>query len=841
MTQEKYDIEGMSCSACSSHVEKCVSELNGVQKVQVNLLTNSMDVTYDEKNLAQDQIIAAVVKAGYGASQHGVNTKKEEDSYKEQMRHMRHRLVLSVVFLIPLMYLAMYSMFEKWFGLPIPAFVLKAFHGEQNVIAYTLTQLLLVLPIIYVNRTYYLKGFRALLRGSPNMDSLIAIGSSCAAIYGVFAIYRIGWGLGYSRLDVVMNYKDALYFESAGMILTLVTLGKYLEEKSKGRTKKAITKLMDLSPKTAVVDRFGQEITIPTEEVQIGDIFILRPGSIVPVDGMILEGTSGVDEAAISGESIPVDKKPGDRVVTASINKSGFLRCKATEVGENTTLATIIKLVEEASASKAPISRLADKIAGIFVPVVILIALVTFAAWYGRDAEFEFALTRAIAVLVISCPCALGLATPVAIMVGTGVGARNGILIKSGEVLQLAQELNAVVLDKTGTITEGKLRVTDVISYSESITRDELLKIASTLERGSEHPISKAIVEEALLGGTDEYELKQFKSEFGKGVSGSVAEKGMFYLGNLLLMQIHRVKVEDAQLHCMEELAQEGKTPLLLGDEKQIIGIIGVSDTIKPSSRQAIIELNRMGIETIMLTGDNIRTAEAVARQLGQIEVVADVLPADKERKIADLRAQGKKVAMVGDGVNDAPALAAADVGIAIGAGTDVAIESADIILMHNTLEDVAMAIRLSKSVIRNIKENLFWAFFYNTIGIPIAAGLLYAPFGLELNPMFGAMAMSLSSILVVGNALRLTGFEKKKKEKKNVVERNEIMEKTITIEGMMCDHCKQHVEEALLKLDGVTKVTVSLEKKSAVIMSDKNLSDEVIKEAISEAGYKAL
>lgn len=682
-----------------------------------------------------------------------------EKSEMKELLELRRHMIISIVFLFPLAYLSMHQLLQEWFGIPIPQLVMNAFHGNQNVITYTMTQFLLTLPIMYANRSYHTKGLKNLLQGSPDMDSLIAMGSSVAVIYGIFAIYRIGYGLGSGHYELIAKYSDTLYFESAGMILTLVTIGKYLEEKSKRKTKKAITKLMDLSPKTAVVDQYGQETVVDIKAVRVGDTFILRPGDVVPVDGMIIEGTSGVDESAITGESIPVDKKPGDRVVSASINMSGNLRCKATEVGEDTTIAKIIKLVEKANASKAPIAKLADKIAGIFVPIVILLAILTFAAWYLSGYGLEFAVSNSIAVLVMSCPCALGLATPISVMVGTDVGARNGILIKSGEALQLAQEIDTVVLDKTGTITEGKLRVSDIISFSDKINQSEVMKLAASIEEDREHPITKAIIERAMDCNGKIYRVKQSKTEFGKGVQGEIEEKGLFFLGNRIHMNLHKILVTEEQGQRMEQLASEGKTPLLLADSSKVIGLIGVSDMIKESSMSAIQNLKKMGIEVIMLTGDNRCTAQAVATQVGEIEVVADVLPEDKERKITELRNRGRKVAMVGDGVNDAPALAAADVGIAIGAGTDVALESADIILMRSSLSGVSTAIRLSKKVIRNSKENLFWASFYNILGIPLAAGLLYKSIGMLLNPMFCALAMTCSSIFVLGNAFRINGF----------------------------------------------------------------------------------
>lgn len=768
MKQEKYDIIGMNTAACALRVEKMVSELPGVQNVNVNLLTNICELTYDEQVLDREDILLTVRKAGYDGELHNNGKRGEDQAAIKRTRQIRNRLIISVLLMLPLLYLTLYRYLDAWFHIAPPSWIARTFSGYSNAITYTLTQFLLVLPIMYVNREYYARGFRMILKGHPNMDSLIAIGSSVAAGYGVFAIYRIGYGLGIGDSGLVGIYSRSLYFESAGLILTFITLGKYLEERSKGKTRQAITKLIDLSPKTAVVDRFGQEITIATEDVKVGDIFILRAGSVIPVDGMIIEGIAGVDESAITGESIPVDKKPGDRVVSASVCRSGYLRCKATDVGENTTLAKIIRLVEQASASKAPSSKLSDRMAGIFVPIVILLSVITFAAWYLTGHSSELSISCAIAVLVISCPCAWGLAGPVSIMAGTGVGARLGILFKSGEALQKIQKLDTVVLDKTGTITEGRLSVTDIISYSEEITEDAILAISATLESESEHPIARAIVEEVERRNIPYELLTGFKVEFGKGVLGNVGDFGVFYLGNPLQMGLHRITVTEEQNQRMEELAGEGKTPLFLANESQVIGLLGVSDVVKDSSATAIATLKKMGVHCIMLTGDNERTALAVSRKIGGIDVVAQLLPEDKEKKITEFRKQGHIVGMVGDGVNDAPALAAADIGIAIGAGTEVALESADVILMHSTLEDVATAMKLSGKVFRNIRENLFWSLIYNVIGILVAAGVFYIPFGWQLNPMFGALAMSFSSIFVVLNALRLTGFAREEKGRKH-------------------------------------------------------------------------
>lgn len=893
--KERYHISGMTCSACSSHVEKSVRKLEGVESASVNLLTETMDITYSDDILDEAVIIAAVEKAGYGASPQERRDQENKVYYREgvesgakaqaasagrsmgekrrdmasrqaeaEARAMRWRLGISIGFLIPLMYVAMYHMYNDWFGIPIPGFVMDAFHGAGNAMNFALTQFLLLLPILYMNRKFFAVGFQTLWRLSPNMDSLIALGASAAAGYGVFAMYRISYGLGHGDLAVVEQYAHDLYFESAGMILTLITVGKYLESRSKGKTSQAITKLMDLSPKTAILLReTGEEVEIPTEQLQKGDIFLVKPGSMVPVDGVVTEGSSSVDEAAITGESVPVEKQAGDKVVSATMNKSGFLKCRADRVGEDTTLSQIIRLVEEASASKAPIAQLADKVSGVFVPVVIVIALATLAGWLLAGAGAEFAISTAIAVLVISCPCALGLATPVAIMVGTGVGASHGILIKSGEALQLAQEIDTVVLDKTGTITEGNLKVTEIHLLREEVGREGLLRPAAALEKKSEHPLAEAVVKAAEeLHGSSMPEVTDFEAVFGRGIRGNIKEQGqqeLYYIGNRAFLEENNIQISSAAEESINHMADEGQTPLLVADRKGLLGIIGVSDQLKESSREAIAAWRGRGVHVIMLTGDNRRTAEAVRRKLALEEVVAEVLPQDKEKKISELKAQGRKVAMIGDGINDAPALAAADVGLAIGAGTDVAMESADIILMKSDLRDAVTAMRLSRAVIRNIKQNLFWAFFYNSVGIPLAAGLLYPAFAIKLNPMFGAAAMSLSSIFVVGNALRLRGFRSRfdsrrpkeeaeaetqldfkaalyqeRKEDKN-------MTKVLVIEGMSCGHCTGRVQKALEAVSGVESVEMDLEKKTAAVVLAVQVPDDILAKAVTEAGYEVV
>ena len=956
--KERYHVTGMSCSACSSHVEKAVNKLENVEKASVNLLTETMDVTYDETKITSAEIIDAVVKAGYGASVmtegsvagaggqstsgnagsigRSVADGKQELQQKldADARAMKWRLGISIGFLIPLMYVSMHHMFKEWFGIPVPAFIVNTMHGNANAMNFALTQFLLLLPILYVNRKFFSVGFKTLAHRSPNMDSLIAMGSGAALVYGIFAMYRISYGLGYGDMAVVEHYSHDLYFESSGTILTLITVGKYLESRSKGKTSEAITKLMNLAPKVAIlVTEDGQEKEVPTESLQKGDVFLVKPGSLVPVDGIVLEGNSSVDEAAITGESVPVEKQAGDHVVSATVNKAGFLKCRADRVGDDTTLAQIIRLVEEASASKAPIAQLADKVAGVFVPTVMAISLVTLIVWLASGATAEFAISTAIAVLVISCPCALGLATPVAIMVGTGVGASNGILIKTGEALQQAKEIDTVVLDKTGTITSGKLKVEEAGGYQSDFPVDAMMQIAAALEKKSEHPLAEAVVEYAESFQLTIPEIVDFKATFGRGVegalaadfhaekvakkdgptavfyagkrdstadvpenSGKIAEQNpatgiarsdadsvtfpagtKFYVGNLAFLQEKNITLPQEAAEGLNRMADEGMTPLLVAQEGRFLGIIGVSDTVKATSYEAINAWEKMGVRVIMLTGDNRRTAEAVRQKLGISEVVAEVLPQDKEKKVSELKAQGHKVAMIGDGINDAPALAAADVGMAIGAGTDVAMESADIILMKNDLRDAVTAMKLSRAVIRNIKENLFWAFFYNCIGIPLAAGVLYPAFQIRLNPMFGAAAMSLSSIFVVGNALRLRGFksgftplkkgtpevthkeikithataeeeqcilktpaeQNNRQDVKQEKERTNTMTKVISIEGMMCNHCTGTVQKALEAVEGVKAVTMSLEQKNATVELASDVADEVLIRAVTDAGYE--
>ena len=752
---QKYKVTGMSCSACSASVEKAVKKLEGVRSVNVNLLSGSMLVDYDEATVDSGGIIDAVVGAGYGAtlyektSEHQKKEEKPLNPVEDEIEEMKQRLILSISFLVPLMYVSMGHML----GLPLPAWL----HGTENAIIYAFVQFLLALPVVYINRKFYQVGFKALLHGTPNMDSLIAIGSSAAVIYGVFAIFMIGYGLGHGLPDMVDQYSMDLYFESAATILTLITLGKFLETISKGKTSEAISKLLDLTPKTATVVRGGQELDLPVEQVVVGDLVLVKPGQSIPVDGVIVEGSSAIDQSALTGESIPVEKQAGDRVIAATINKNGFFSFRAEKVGSDTAFAKIIELVEEASSSKAPISKLADRISGIFVPTVIVIAIMAAGAWLLLGEPFDFALSIGIAVLVISCPCALGLATPVAIMVGTGKGALHGILIKSAEALETAHTVSAAVLDKTGTITEGKPRVTD-ITVTNGITEQRLLEIAASVESSSEHPLAEAIVEKARMEGTEMKRVAQFSAVAGRGIVAEM-EGRQYTAGNLAMMRERNIDVRPLQ-DTADALAEEGKTPLYFAEGGTLLGVIAVADIEKPTSREAIRGFKEMGMDVVMLTGDNRKTAETVRKRLDIDRVLSEVMPEDKEREIRRLQEQGQKVAMIGDGINDAPALARAYIGIAIGAGTDVAIESADIVLIRNDLMDAVTAIQLSKATIRTIRQNLFWAFFYNIIGIPLAAGVLYPLLGLKLSPMFAAAAMSLSSVFVVTNALRLRLFK---------------------------------------------------------------------------------
>lgn len=849
MAKEKYNITGMSCAACSAKVERVVGKLDGVENVSVNLLTNSMQVEYKEDKLSSNDIIKNIADAGYGASlATATKQKKEEKSIKktndDAIASMKFRLKVSIVFLAILMYFSMGSMI----GLPLPKFL----SGEGNPVGFALTQLLLVLPVMYVNRKYYISGFKSLFHLSPNMDTLIAVGTVAAFTYGVIAIYVMGYALNNADMHTVTEYRMNLYFESVSMILTLITLGKFFETGSKARTTDAISKLIDLSPKRANVLRDGVEENILTEDVVVGDIVIVRPGESIPVDGMIIEGSTSVDESAITGESIPVQKEKGDKLIAATINKNGSVRIKATEVGEDTAISRIIALVEEASSSKAPIAKMADKVAGVFVPIVMGISLITFIVWLALGYDFSFALNCAIAVLVISCPCSLGLATPVAIMVGTGKGAENGILIKSADALETTHSIDTVVLDKTGTVTEGKPVVTDILAFD--IDENEFLKLAAGVESASEHPLAEAIVEKAKEKNLEIVSPTEFQAISGRGIVASVGGSKIIAGNEQAIKEQYGNSVNFAEVFKKgNELAAQGKTPMYFGKDGKLLGIIAVADTIKKDSKEAIQALKNRNIDVVLLTGDHKNTAMAIAKEAGIKKVIAEVLPTDKEEHIRELMEAGHKVAMVGDGINDSPALARADVGIAIGAGTDIAIESADIVLMHSSLKDVATAIDLSKAVIRNIKQNLFWAFFYNSIGIPLAAGVFYLSMGWKLSPMFGAAAMGMSSVCVVSNALRLRGF-KPKEIKKNNIENDEIelienkrkednnnMTTVINVNGMMCEHCKATVEKVTRGVEGVSNSEVNLDAKNVTIEHSADTDLEKVKKAITDAGYEVV
>ncbi|MBR2214439.1 MAG: heavy metal translocating P-type ATPase [Selenomonadaceae bacterium] len=851
MPKQKFAVTGMTCSACSARVEKTVAKLAGVDDVSVNLLTNSMQLSYDDRQVTVEDIVAAVEKAGYGASPlegkapAGATKPKQQDTGNvKQLHEMQRRLIGSVIFLIPTMYIAMHHMLWEWLGVPVPEWFRAVFHGPENAVTFALAQFLLILPIMYLNRSYYERGFTSLWQGAPNMDSLVGVGSMASVLYGVFALFRLSFGLGHGDLALVREYSENLYFESAGMIVTLITVGKYLEAKAKGRTGEALAKLKSLAPQEASLWRDGQEIKIPVEKLQVGDELILRPGESIPADGRVTFGQTTVDESAVTGESMPVPKTVGSSVTAATLNQGGMIRFRAEKVGEDTTISQIIRLLEEAGASKAPIARLADKIAGVFVPAVMLIAVITAAAWLLLGASAEFAFSTAISVLVISCPCALGLATPVAIMVGTGKGAECGLLIKSGEALETGAKVDTVVLDKTGTVTQGKPQITDLIPIN--INETDLIALAAGLEQGSEHPLGQAVAELAKERRITPWKVGDFQAVFGEGVTAKFQGE-IIQGGNQRMMEKRGIDFTPYQEQ-LEQLAAEGKTPLFFARGASPVGVLAAADQEKADSRAAIREFKAMGLRLVMLTGDNERTAKAVAKRVGIAEVVAGVLPTRKDEEIKKLQGEGRKVAMIGDGMNDAPALTRADLGLAIGAGTDVAIESADGVLMTNSLMNGVNALRLSRAVLRNIKENLFWAFFYNVIGIPLAAGVLYPVFGLKLSPMLAAAAMSLSSVSVVMNALRLRRFrpiifqdsvpENKFIESK-FIEEAFSMEKELKIEGMMCAHCQKHVHDALAKMEGVEKVTVDLEQKTASLTLQRDIPREEFARVIADAGYE--
>ena len=847
---EQYTVTGMSCAACSNRVEKAVSKVPGVTACSVSLLTNSMGV---EGTAAAADIIKAVQDAGYGASVKGAGNEKNakaqsleaEEALKDhETPVLKRRLIYSLGFLIVLMYFSMGHMMWGW---PLPAF----FNG--NHVAMGLIQLILTAIVMVINQKFFISGFKSLWHKAPNMDTLVALGSMAAFVYSTYALFAMTDAQVKGNEEAVMSYMHEFYFESAAMILTLITVGKMLEARSKGKTTDALKSLMKLAPKTAVVVRNGEEVTVGIEEVQKGDVFVVRPGENIPVDGVVLEGSSAVNEAALTGESIPVDKTVGDSVSAATVNQSGFIRCEATRVGEDTTLSQIIQMVSDAAATKAPIAKVADKVSGVFVPTVITIAVITTFVWLLAGQSIGFALARGISVLVISCPCALGLATPVAIMVGNGMGAKHGIMFKTAVSLEEAGKMDIVALDKTGTITSGEPKVTDII-LAEAKSERELLELAYTLEKKSEHPLARAINERAQKDGITAGEVDDFAALPGNGLSG-IYEGSELCGGNLNFIG-SVAAVSDEIRAKAETLAEAGKTPLYFSRDGKLLGIVAVADVIKEDSPRAVKELQNMGIRVVMLTGDNERTAKAIGAQAGVDEVIAGVLPEGKESVIRSLKEQGK-VAMVGDGINDAPALTRADIGIAIGAGTDIAIDAADVVLMKSRLSDVPAAIRLSRATLKNIHENLFWAFFYNVIGIPLAAGIWYPLFGLKLNPMFGAAAMSLSSFCVVTNALRLNLFkmydaskDKRKKQSRqhdeNYVDHKEkkeksAMTKTMKIEGMMCGHCEARVKKTLEGLEGVTEAVVSHEKGTAVVTLEKEVSDSVLKEAVEAQDYKVV
>ncbi|MBP8989046.1 MAG: heavy metal translocating P-type ATPase [Clostridia bacterium] len=823
--KKKYIIQGMTCAACAAAVERQVSKLSGVLSVEVNLLTAVMQVSFDEQKVDDQAIIKAVEQAGYLAF-----PVEQRPIDLDEQKSLQRRVIVSFAFLLPLLYLAMGPMLH----FPLPDWL----RSPDDVLRQAFLQILLLLPILLINRTYFTKGFYTLFHGRPNMDSLIAIGSAASVLFGLFNLVKMVYNLKEGYVELAAQYGQNLYFDSAGTILTLITFGKYLESHSKKKTTEAVSELVRLAPKTALVLQEGQEKEVPAEEVKSGDLLLIRPGAVIPVDGVVVEGHSSVDESMLTGESLPVDKKPGDSVSAATINQGGALIIRATKVGQETTLARIISVVEEAASSKAPIARLADQISGIFVPIVISISLITVLAWLLAGETVEFAVTSGIAVLVISCPCALGLATPVAIMVGTGVGARHGILVRSAEALETAQSVDTVVLDKTGTVTEGKPQIVDVKPLTD-LSADEFLSLSASLEKLSEHPLARSIVAYAADRQLELKTVYDFKAVPGRGVEG-IMDGRTYVAGNLAFMT--EKGVEKKQLDKIAALYdQEGKTPLFFAKEDQLLGVIAVADPVKPSSKEAIERFLALGLQVILLIGDRKQTAEAIARQLGITDVMAEVLPHEKEAVIRRLQEEGRKVAVIGDGINDAPALIRADVGIAIGAGTDIAIESADIILMRNNLLDAVTALRLSKAVIRNIKQNLLWAFFYNALGIPLAAGIFYPIYGWTLSPMFAAAAMSLSSITVVGNALRLKRFKPENRDEAQNTpnpKRGVNMKKMIKIEGMSCEHCRNRIENKLNSLPGV-KAQVDLQKALAVVLADPMVPDEVLVQAIEEAGYQ--
>ena len=840
MKKEKFSVGGMTCAACQSNVEKCVKRIDGVSSVSVSLMAGSMSVEYDETALTSENICSAVSAIGYTARSFEATQKSQvrsefgtrRNAADAERKALFVRFISSVIILIPLMYLSMGHMI----GLPLPS-VMNGIEGAPTL---ALTQLLLTLPIIIINGAFFKKGFPALTKRVPNMDTLVSVGSGAALIYGIFALYRMIYGLSYD-LSLVEHYSHQLYFESAAMILTLVTLGKYFEARSKAKTTSSLGRLASLAPKTATVIKDGKELIVPAESLRVGDVIVVHAGDVIAADGEIIEGYGFIDESAVTGESMPTEKSVGDTVICATVNKNGCFKLRATKVGEDTTLAGIIRLVDEASSTKAPIARLADKVSAVFVPTVIGIAILTGIVWGILGKGFEFALSNAISVLVISCPCALGLATPVAIMVSTGKAAESGILIKSAEALEILGSIDTVVLDKTGTVTEGEPEITDIIIFNSEFSDETILSCASALESGSTHPLAEAIKKEAQKRSIPSAHLTEFENVSGLGVKGKIGGV-TYYIGNRGFIEKNVAEINDTVSTKLGKISENGRTPMLLAREGELLAVIAAADKIREDSKHAIERLNRLGIRTVILTGDNEITANAVCHTVGADEVIAGVLPEGKESHIRRLIEEGHRVAMVGDGINDAPALTSANVGIAIGAGTDVAIDSADVVLMKNTLEDVVSAIKLSRETVRNIKTNLFWAFFYNALGIPLAAGVL-SPIGITLSPMIGSAAMSLSSVSVVSNALRLRTFKDKdtitltstiqEKEEKP-------MKKTVKINGMMCMHCVAHAKKALEALDGVSEAIVTLETDSAEVTLTKEVADDVLVNAIVDAGYTA-
>lgn len=843
MKTEKFQITGMSCAACQIHVAKSVQKLNGVSDVDVSLLANTMVVKYDDLKTDSQKIAEAVSKAGYGAflfEHHGGRNdfRREWQRRKEEevlnQKKLKQRLILSIIFLIPLLYISMGHMLL----LPVPLFL----SGKENSLLFAFTQFLLTIPVVVINGHFFVSGIKAFFNKMPNMDSLVAIGAGASLLYGIFAIYMMIYGFSHGNFDFVLRYSKVLYFESCATILTLVTVGKYLEARSKAKTSDALDKLVNLAPKTAVIIRNGKEVIIPSEQVVSGDIVLIKPGESIPVDGVVTDGYGYVDQSAITGESIPVEKNIGDEVLSATVNKNGSFRFRASNVGEDTTLARIIKLVDEAGSSKAPIARLADSISGIFVPAVIVIAILTAICWIAAGQSFEFAFNCAVSVLVISCPCALGLATPVAIMVGMGKAAEYGILIKSAESLERLHSVDTVVLDKTGTVTSGHPKVTDIEVFA-NLSEKDFLSIAASIEQGSEHPLAGAVVNKAKEEGIEIKTPDKFEIIPGKGVL-AVIDGESYTAGNIKLMSENEVEDSAFFGKMSEKYSYLGKTPLFFAKNKKLLGLIAVADSVRQTSAEAVMYLKQSGLRVILLTGDNRLTAGSIAKEVGIDEVIADVRPEGKEAEVGRLQDSGHRVAMVGDGVNDAPALVRADVGIAIGAGTDIAVDSGDVVLMKDSLLDVVRAIRLSGEVVKNIRTSLFWAFVYNIIGIPVAAGVLYPAFGLLLSPMIAAAAMSLSSVCVVSNALRIRLFrdniEEQPKEKE-LFAGDKNMKKIMLIDGMMCTHCQKRVHDVLSALDGVAEVDVNLENKTAVVVCSKEIDDKILTDAVTNAGYEVL